>query len=314
MTILLTMLLVFALLAGCTANTAKPTEAPETSDTSEANQVSDAITVTDMKDRVVTLKAPAERVVALTAANAEIVYALGAGDLMVGRGEYCDYPADVINVTSVQSGADTNVEQIIALNPDVIFMGTMAQTIEQNEQFEKAGIATVVTEASDIDGTYESILLIGAVLGKDAEAQSLVDSMKTAFADIAANHVAGTVYFEVSPLEFGLWTAGKGTFMDEAATAMGLTNVFGDVEGWAEISEEQVLERNPDYIVTIGMYFGEGLKPDEEIYARPAWQEVNAVVNKGVINIDDNSLARPGPRLVDGAMQLYNFVKAAVGE
>ena len=73
--------------------------------------------------------------------------------------------------------------------------------------------------------------------------------MQSAFADIAAKseNTGKTVYFEVSPLQWGLWTAGKGTFMDELATMCGLTNAFADVEGWAEISEEQVLERNPDY-------------------------------------------------------------------
>jgi iron complex transport system substrate-binding protein len=327
MMILIAMLLVFSVLAGCSPSnesdqtpTSTSTIAETPDSTGEITEPDSAlpqpypVTVTDMKDRVIALDAPVERVIALTAANAEIVYALGAGDLMVGRGEYCDYPAEVFDVETIGSGANTNIEQIIALDPDVIFMDTMAQTIEQNEQIEQAGIAAVVTEASDISGTYESILLIGTVLGKDAEAQALVDGMKAAFADIAENQVSGTIYFEVSPLEYGLWTAGKGTFMDEVAVSMGLTNVFGDVEGWAEISEEQVLERNPDYIVTVGMYFGDGLRPDEEIYARPAWQGISAVANNGVINIDDNSLARPGPRLADGAKQLHNFVKAAVGE
>lgn len=64
------------------------------------------------------------------------------------------------------------------------------------------------------------------------------------------------MYFEVSPLEWGLWTAGKNTFMDELATLCGVTNAFADVDGWAEISEEQVLDRNPDFIVTNTMYYG----------------------------------------------------------
>ena len=117
-----------------------------------------------------------------------------------------------------------------------------------------------------------------------------------------------TVYFEVSPLEYGLWTAGKGTFMDELAQMIGLKNAFEDVEGWAAISEEQVLERDPDYIVTISMYYGEGPTPVEEIMGREGWQELKAVKNEAVFNADSNEVSRPGPRLVDAAQALYDFV------
>ena len=90
-----------------------------------------AITVTDMKGREIRLDAPATRVVALTPSDCEILYAIGAGETLVGRGEYCDYPAGVLDVPSVQSGAETNVEQIVALEPQVVIMSTMAQSVVQ---------------------------------------------------------------------------------------------------------------------------------------------------------------------------------------
>ncbi|MBP5749190.1 MAG: ABC transporter substrate-binding protein, partial [Firmicutes bacterium] len=136
-------------------------------------------------------------------------------------------------------------------------------------------------------------------------------SMKTAF-DTISSAPAGdgeqTVYFEVSPLQWGLWTAGKGTFMNEIAEMLGMKNVFDDVEGWAEISEEQVLERNPDYIVTITMYFGEGPTPEEEIMSRAGWENVTAVKNGAILNLQNNELSRPTPRLTEGALLLHNFV------
>ena len=116
------------------------------------------------------------------------------------------------------------------------------------------------------------------------------------------------MYFEVSPLQYGLWTAGKGTFMDELATLCGLTNAFADVEGWSGISEEQVLERDPDYIVTITMYYGEGPTPVEEIASRAGWENLKAVQNGNIYNADSNAVSRPGPRLVDAAWELYDFV------
>ena len=270
-----------------------------------------AVTVTYMTGREITLDAPATRVVALTASDCEILYALGAGDTLVGRGEYCDYPEDVQAVPSVQSGYETNVEQIIALEPQVVLMATMAQTKEQVEALEAAGVHVIVSDAQDIAGVYTAIELIGAVTGKNDEAAALIAGMKDSFAAIAAKAEGDgskTVYFEVSPLEYGLWTAGKGTFMDELAQMIGLKNAFEDVEGWAAISEEQVLERDPDYIVTISMYYGEGPTPVEEIMGREGWQELKAVKNEAVFNADSNEVSRPGPRLVDAAQALYDFV------
>ncbi len=269
------------------------------------------VSVVDMTGREITLDAPAERIVALNPADCEILYALGEGDRLVGRGEYCDYPEEVADVPAVQSGAETNLEQIIELEPDVLLMSTMAQTTEQVEQLEDAGIAVVVSDAQDIEGVYESIGIISQLLGAEDKAQEVTDQMKAVFEEVSAQAEGAegkSVYFEVSPLEYGLWSAGAHTFMDEIAGMIGLTNCFADVEGWGEISEEEVLERNPDYIVTITMYFGEGPTPEEEIASRPGWDQVNAVKNGKILNLQNNELSRPSPRLADGAKALYEFV------
>ena len=269
------------------------------------------VTVTDMKGRAVTLAAPATRIVALTAADCEILCAMGAGDALVGRGEYCDYPASVLDVPSVQSGMETNLEQVIALSPQVLLMGTMAQSEEQVRQLEAAGIRVVVSEAQDIQGTYDAIAMIGTLLGKADEAAALTAGMRTQLAALAqtAAGTGKTVYFEVSPLQYGLWTAGSGTFMDEIAGLLGLTNIFADVQGWAEVSQEQVIQRNPDYIVTISMYFGEGPTPVEEILSRAGWENIAAIRNGLILNLPDNELTRPGPRLADGAQMLSDWIE-----
>ena len=321
--LLLAAVMLLAVLTGCAAK-AEPAQdepaqtetVPETEEATpaeeepEAEDTASTVTLTDMTGREITLDAPAERVVALTAADCEILYALGAGDLLVGRGKYCDYPAEVLDVPSVQSGYETNIEQIIALEPQVLLMSTMAQTEEQVQQLEAAGIHVVVSDAQDIEGTYTAINMIGTLTGKQAEAASIVESMQKTFDEIKANAGDGTktVYFEVSPLQYGLWTAGSSTFMDEIANMLGLTNCFADVTGWGEISEEQVLERNPDYIVTISMYYGEGPTPEEEILSRTGWENVTAVKDGKILNLQNNELSRPGPRLADGAKAMYDFV------
>lgn len=271
------------------------------------------ISVTDMTGRQITLQEPAVRIVALNPADCEILYALGAEDTLVGRGAYCTYPEAVLDLPTMQTGAETNIEQIIALSPQVVVMSTMAQSKEQVEALEAAGITVVVSDAKNIAGVYEAITLIGAVTGKIEEAATLITDMQSAFANIAEKAQGDgskSIYFEVSPLQWGLWTAGSGTFMDELAALLGFTNAFADVQGWGEVSEEQVIERNPDYIVTIGMYFGEGPTPVEELMNRAGWQEMSAIQNGAVLNADSNEISLPGPRLVDAAETLYRFVYA----
>lgn len=270
-----------------------------------------SLSLTDMTGREIILDGPATKIVALTAADCEILYALGAGDALVGRGEYCDYPPEVLEVTSVESGMETNIEQIIELGPDVLLMSTMAQSEEQVKGLEDAGIKVVVSDAHDIEGVYQAIELIGSLMNKDDQALDLIDGMKSSFEEVSEG-IEGldgeSIYFEISPLEYGLWTAGNNTFMDEVANMIGLKNAFEDVEGWGEVSEEEVLDRNPDFILTIAMYFGEGPEPIDEILARDGWGDIEAVKNESILNLQNEELSRPGPRLADGAKLLYDFV------
>ena len=308
--------LLLALTACAPAAAPEATQAPEATEAPAATDAPEAagVTVTDMTGREITLDAPATRVVALSASDCEIIYALGAGELLVGRGEYCDYPAEVLEVPAVQSGAETNIEQIIALEPQVLFMTKMAQTEEQIAALEAAGVHVVVSDAQDIAGVYEAIGMIGTLLGREAEAGTMVADMVAAFDDVAARAAGDgseTIYFEVSPLQYGLWAAGADTFMDEIAQMLGLTNAFADVSGWAEVSEEQVLSRDPDYIVTISMYYGEGPTPVEEIQGRAGWENVSAVKNGKILNLQNNELSRPSYRLAEGARMLCDFVYGA---
>lgn len=277
----------------------------------EAVSPENPIIITDMMGREVVIEEPVERIVALTASDCEILYAIGAGDLLVGRGEYCDYPAEVQEVAVVQSGANTNVEQIMALDPQVLIMSDMAQTTEQVEALEDAGVKVVVSEATDIEGVYTAISMIGTLTGREEAATDVVQEMKDTFSEIQEKSTGDgteTVYFEVSPLEYGLWAAGSNTFMDEIAQMLGVRNAFDDVEGWAEVSEEQIIERNPDYIVSITMYTGEGPTPEEEIAFRTGWEDITAVKNGAILNLRDNELSRPAPRLAEGAREMYDFI------
>lgn len=267
----------------------------------------EAITVTDMFGRAITLEEPATRIIATEPADCEILYALGCGDALVGRGLYCDYPAEVTALPTVHSGADTNLEEILALDPQVVIMNDMAHTVEQVSLLEQNGVKVITTNADSIPEVYQAIRLIGQVMGKNAEAETLITDMQTTFDDIAAKaeQTDKTIYFEVMPLEWGLWSAGANTFMQELAEICGMKNAFADLDGWQPISQEQVIDRDPDYIVLVT---GMGDTAVDEVMNRPGWQDIKAIQNGKVYNADSYTLTRPAPRLKDAAIDLYNFL------
>lgn len=269
-----------------------------------------SITVVDMYDREIVLTEPADRIVALTPADCEILCALGCEDLLVGRGAYCDYPESILELPVLETGDNTNIEEILALDPQVVLMSDMNQSEEQVQMLEANGVKVVVSTTTDIAGVYSAIRMIGALVGKDAEAEALVADMQAAFDDIAAQSVENdkTVYFEVSPLEWGLWSAGANTFMDELAGICGLKNAFADVDGWQAVSEEQVIARNPDYIVLVT---GMGETAVDEVLNREGWGDMDAIRNGRVYNADSYEMTRPGPRLKDAAIHLYQFLNDA---
>jgi iron complex transport system substrate-binding protein len=299
-------------LAGCAGETAAGTgDAGSSAASTDAG--SGAITITDMVGRSVTLDGPASRVITTMPGDCEIVYALGAEDKLIARGEYCDYPAAALDLPVVTTGGETNIEQLISLKPDLVIMSTMGQTVEQSQQLENAGIKVLASQSTSIDGVYQAIEMIGQALGEDDEASKLVSDMQTSFEQLQQQAAAqankgGSIYFEVSPLEYGLYTAGTGTFMNEIAQMLSLENCFGDLPDWAQVSEEQVIARNPSYIVTISMYMGEGPTPEQEIMARPGWDGIAAVQNGDVWCLGNDELSRPSPRLVEAVQMLYDEV------
>lgn len=273
-----------------------------------------AITVTDMEGREITLSEPATRIVAIYPSDCEIVCAIGCEDALVGTGLWCSYPASIVSLPKVQSGNDMNAEEIIKLDPQVVLLNTMVGVENQVKQLEENGITVVTSSTSDIASVYYAIRMIGALMDKNDEAEALIADMQGTFDDIKSKSSAEgkKIYFEVSPPQWGLCTAGGPSYLTELAEICGLTNVFGDIDnGWPYIDEEQVVARNPDYIVLLS---GMGAQGVEEILSREGWGEINAIKDKKVYNDDDSCMTVPGPRLKEAALELYNFVYGTEAE
>ncbi len=270
------------------------------------------VTVTDDTGFALSFTAPPSRIIVMSPSECEILFALGGESKVIAVGEYCNYPEAATKKDKVGTGKNTNVEALIALKPDLIIISTMAQQKEQFDQLTSAGIKVLTSSPKTVEGTYNAIARAGALLGDKDAADKLTADMKAEFAKLAeeAKGVATkSVYIEISPLEYGLWTCGKGTFQDELMTAAGVTNVFADVQSWQQVSEEQVIARSPEYIITtMATTSHKSGDPVEEILSRKGWDKTAAVADKHVAQLNADMLSRSGPRLAQAARAIHDAV------
>lgn len=267
--------------------------------------------ITDSKGKEISFEKVPERVISILPAATEIIYALNQDNKLIAVSELCNYPEDTANKTKLGTGMNINIESIVGLNPDVVFVGKMDLVEDQYNQMEQAGIKVVTTHAESIEDTYNIIEIIGSVLKVEDTAGKIINDMKKEFDEIK-KQVEGKeskkVYFEISPLMYNLWTCGQDTFQHELLTLVGAQNIFDDIKGWKEISQEQVLSRNPDIIITTsGPEIGIE-DPIKEIMSRDGWTSISAVKNNRVYTVNPDTTQRPTPRLVDAAKELVNII------
>jgi iron complex transport system substrate-binding protein len=269
------------------------------------------VTVTDSRGTEIAVAQVPKRIVSMVPSTTEVIYALGAGDSVIAVSKYCNYPPEADSKPEVATGKETNVEAIVGMKPDAVFMTKMGQTDDQIGQLEGAGIKVFVFDSKTIADVYMQIETTGKILGKTSEAAKIVADMKSTFEEVKAmtkDLPKKTAYVEVSPLKYGIWTTGKNTFMDELMTISNIENVFAAVEGWKEVSEEEVIAKNPDFILsTVSENYGVD-DTVADIKSRKNWKNVKAVKDGNVFKVDTDLVTRPGPRLADAAKELVKLV------
>lgn len=254
--------------------------------------------VVDESGKVVRLQVRPQRIITLAPNLTEIVYAVGAGDRLVGNTTYCNYPREAVKVEKVGDTLQPNIERIIALRPDVILVSTASQLETFTSQLNERGIAVFVTDPHDLEGVLRSIHTVGEILDQAAEAEKLISTLR-ARADAIENQVKAlptvSVFYQVSPSP--LWTAGSKSWITDLIRRAGGRSVTGEVEGeWMRYSDEAAMASRPDAII---MATGDG-----QMEVASALKRSPAVINKRVYGINGDFLSRPGPRLVDGLEQI----------
>lgn len=305
----LAMMLVLGVLAGCGETKTEDNINDGQSTTEEA---SFPVTIKDASDQEVVIDEKPEKLVSLMPSNTEIVFALGLGDELVGVSDYDNYPAETAEKEKV-GGMEFNVEKIISLNPDVVLAHASSahNSTEGLQQIRDAGIdVVVVNDAANFEDVYGSIDMIGQATGTTKEAEQLVADMKEKLADIKEKAATisdsnkKSVYIEVS--EDPLFTTGKNTFMQEMLDTINASNVFSE-EGWIQVDQEAVIAANPDVIITTyGAYAKE--KPIDQISSRKGWEDITAVKEKQIVDVDSDMVTRSGPRLVEGVEAIAEAV------
>ena len=275
----------------------------------------DAFPVTVMDDfgNEVTLEKAPESIVSLAPVDTEILFALGAGDSVTGRTDYCNYPEEAADVDSIGTYMEPNMELILSKSPDlVVASGFIDDNIRQ--QLEENGTAIFITNASDLESTEKNIETLGKLIGHDAEAEVVVKNMEDEWTDLSAE--LENVKEEKSAfIDIGsLYSAGPSSLLDNSMQMIKVENVAADADSaWPQLSAEAVVEANPD--VYISLY-----STLEDVQQTAGLSDL-ACLNEdgGFIYIDDSSvegdmIQRPGPRYVEGLKVLAELVYPEIAE
>ena len=258
-----------------------------------------------MKDdlgRTVSLPVPVKRVVSLAPNLTEIVFAVGGGDRLVGRTSYCDYPPEAKSVQVVGDTGTPNLERIIAVKPQVVLVSTSSQLEVFTQQLQNQNIAVFVTDPHDLEGIFRSIDQIGEMLGEKEQAAQLVQKLRDRTNAVAAavkQKQPVKVFYQVSAEP--LYTIGREAFVTDLIRRAGGVSVTAEVPGaWPKYSAESALAAKPEAIIlpTGGSMGAANSAVTDALRQSPA-----ALAGR-VYKINDDHLARPGPRIVDGLEEI----------
>jgi iron complex transport system substrate-binding protein len=309
----LSLLLIFSLLAACTAAETQPPVQPTSAPTDTAAPVSEAISLIDGRGVAVELEGPAQRIISLAPSNTEILFAVGAGEQVIGRDSFSDYPAEALAITDIGGGfGELDIETLLSLEPDLVLSADIIAP-EQNQALVELGLPVfVLPNPVELDGLYTNLDTVGALTGHPqaaAEAAAAFQArVEAVLQEVAAARDRPLVFYQLDSSDPNApWTSGPGTFIDTLIKMAGGENVGDSLDGaWAQISVEALIALNPD-VILMGDALYSGLT-SQDVAARPGWDAIAAVQSGQIYEFDDNLASRPGPRLVDGLEQIARLL------
>lgn len=264
-------------------------------------------TVTDDLGHEIKIPQKVERAVSLAPNLTEDVFAVGAGDRLVGVTSYCDYPEAAKKIQKVGDTLNPNIETIVALKPQIVLVSTASQLEAFSKTLADNGIAVYVTESKSLDDVFKNLIRLGDIFGTQDTAAKVVTELKNRVASVARSDNAKPVRVFVQISKEPLFTIGKQSFVTEIVKRAGGESVTENVEtAYPNLSKETALALAPDVIVLSD-------SPDNQ-EPNDAFKHSPAVKNGKIFKINADLLSRPGPRLVDALEQIAHDLESATGK
>lgn len=260
----------------------------------------------DFGDAII-LRAAPQRVVSLNPATTDLVFALGAGDRLVGRTHWDTYPAEALKVPDLGSGIRPNIEAVLGAKPDLVLLYASNDNRPAARELRAAGVNTLSLKIDHIADFYRASRLLGALLGDSVRGATVADSVERTLRMVrekTSSLPKPTVFWHI--WDAPLITIGRGSYMHELVEIAGGTNVYGDMaEPSPTVSIEDVLKRNPDFIIS-------GPEGSPKIAADPRWAEASAVKAKHILVVDTAIVGRPSVRLGEAAVSIAKLLHPGV--
>jgi len=250
---------------------------------------------TDDYGREVEVPSSPVRIVSVSHSVTEIMFALGAGDLLVGRTDFCTYPPEVEEIPSIGGITNMNIEQILSLSPELVLSSSMVQQ-KNVQQLEKMGVPFVsIIEKQQFDGLFGNIEKIGQLIDRKEAADSLNKvlhkELNNVLDSLGEIDNPKTAYYVVGFGAGGNFTAGGNTFINDIITMAGGKNIAGDVEGWS-YSLETLMQKDPEFIII--------RTEDSATFCKTQpYNRLSAVKKGNVITIESGKLDIQGPRNIE---------------
>ncbi len=250
------------------------------------------------------------RIVSLSPNVSETIAALGGVNLLVGRTDYCTYPAEIASVETIGDLMSPSVEKIVSLNPELVIVSNLGQK-EVVEALENAGIVVAyINKTQSMEGTFSLIEDIALLIGKEKEATLLVNEMKTEIENVK-NRVASmrsiSVYYVAGFGQWGDFTATGDTFIHEMLEIAGGDNIAKDATNWT-FSIEELLIKNPEIIILPPLWNSTFLETKEAFISYDSYKQLDAVKQNKIFDIDSDILNRQGPRSAHGVTLLSEIL------
>ena len=252
-----------------------------------------------------------QAIVSISASTTEILFAIGAGDQVVGRDEYSIYPEEALEVTNIGAmWEELPTEAILALEPDLV---VAAQIISEDQVNALRDLGLNVywqANPTSYEGLWENLRDFAKLTGHENETEVLIADLEARVAAVQEKTATvperPSVFYELDATDpSNPWTAGSGTFIDYIINQAGGTNAASTLEGdYAQLSSEQLIAVNPDIILLADAPYA----TPESVAERPGWEVVTAVQKNAIYPIDPNMMSVPGPRLVNALEETARLV------